>query len=227
VHRRRWLPIALAVLMFTTVLTAFLPGQAVAQPTSIVVNGDFEQPVVFGDYATVGPPGFDGWTVDAGTVDIVHELWTAASGLQSLDLNGFCCIPAGSISQALPTTPGATYILSFSLAGNPDPVPICLGSPQVKEMEVFWGEASLGVFEFDVTGHTLADPGWQQISMPVAAGPSTTTLRFTSLLDGFACGPALDDVAVTQSPTLPERPGKGCGDKNHVHQREGDCKKTP
>jgi hypothetical protein len=23
------------------------------------------------------------------------------------------------------------------------------------------------------------------------------------------------------------RPGKGCGDKNHIHEREGECKKPP
>jgi len=27
--------------------------------------------------------------------------------------------------------------------------------------------------------------------------------------------------------TTPSRPGKGCGDKNHLHEREADCKKPP
>jgi hypothetical protein len=34
-------------------------------------------------------------------------------------------------------------------------------------------------------------------------------------------------VPVPVPPTQPLKPGKGCGDKNHVHQREGECKKTP
>jgi hypothetical protein len=28
-------------------------------------------------------------------------------------------------------------------------------------------------------------------------------------------------------PPQPQKPGKGCGDKNHVHEREGECKKPP
>jgi DNA-binding beta-propeller fold protein YncE len=34
-------------------------------------------------------------------------------------------------------------------------------------------------------------------------------------------------VAVSPQPSQPRRPGKGCGDKNHVHEREADCKKPP
>jgi hypothetical protein len=30
-------------------------------------------------------------------------------------------------------------------------------------------------------------------------------------------------VALAASPSV--KPGKGCGDKNHVHYREADCKK--
>ncbi len=30
----------------------------------------------------------------------------------------------------------------------------------------------------------------------------------------------------TTPPTQEVRPGKGCGDKNHVHEREAACKKT-
>jgi choice-of-anchor C domain-containing protein len=193
-------PVWKLAVAFAAVL-AVLPARAGAQDqASIVVNGDFEVPVV-SNYQPFYPPGFDAWTVDAGSVDIVHELWAAASGVQSVDLNGNCCDP-GSILQNLPTTTGAGYVLSFSFAGNPDPNPICLTSPVIKRMEVFWGETSVGVFVFDTTGHTLADPGWQAVSLPVTANASTTTLRFTSLIPG-ACGPALDDVAVTPRPGVP------------------------
>jgi choice-of-anchor C domain-containing protein len=221
--RRRSFPLWKLALALTVVLAAVVPARAAAQ-ASIVVNGDFEVPVV-SNYQPFFPPGFDGWAVDSGSVDIVRELWTAASGAQSIDLNGDCCA-AGSISQNLATTPGATYVLSFSYAGNPDPNPICASSPVVKQSEVFWGGTSLGVLVFDTTGHTLADPGWQTASLPVTAAESTTTIRFTSLTPG-ACGSALDDVAVTTSVAQPERPGKGCGDKNHVHERELDCTKLP
>jgi hypothetical protein len=102
---------------------AIVPSQAGAQnQASIVVNGDFEQPAVSGLWVAVGPPGFDGWTVDSGTVDIVHELWSAASGAQSLDLTGLLDEP-GTISQSLPTTPGGTVRPEFRVRGQPRPEP--------------------------------------------------------------------------------------------------------
>jgi choice-of-anchor C domain-containing protein len=211
-------------LALSAVLAAIAPAQAAAQ-TTIVANGDFEAPVVTGNFEVFFPPGFDAWTVDAGSVDIVRELWSAASGTQSVDLNGNCCDP-GAIMQSLTTTPGVTYSLSFSFAGNPDPNPICASSPVIKQMEVFWAGTSLGVFAFDTTGHTLADPGWQAISLPVSASSGVTTLRFASLIPG-ACGPALDNVAVTEGVPQASRPGQGCGDRNHIHVREDDCSKPP
>jgi choice-of-anchor C domain-containing protein len=215
-----------AALVLGLVLSVVLPAQAAGQ-TSIVVNGDFESPAVPGSFQVFFPPGFDSWTVDAGSVDVVHELWTAASGVQSVDLNGNCCA-AGAISQVLPTTAGTTYTLSFAFAGNPDPNPICASSPVVKQMEVFWDGASAGTFTFDTTGHTLADPGWQTTSLSVTAPSGATTLRFGSLIPG-ACGPTIDDVAVVAAGGPPQetRPGLGCGDPNHVHEREAECRQAP
>ena len=34
-------------------------------------------------------------------------------------------------------------------------------------------------------------------------------------------------VAVSPAPARARRPGKGCGDRNHVHDRRADCKKPP
>jgi DNA-binding beta-propeller fold protein YncE len=34
-------------------------------------------------------------------------------------------------------------------------------------------------------------------------------------------------VATTRATPAARRPGKGCGDKNHVHDRQADCKKPP
>ena len=202
-----------------------LPGQAAAQ-TSLVANGDFESPVVSGTFENFPWPGFDSWRVeprapdgDWASIDIVRGLWPAASGAQSLDLNGSYGDGA-AMTQTLATSAGVTYTLSFAFAGNPDPAESCATSPVVKSMEVLWGGTSVGVFTFDTTGRSLADPGWQTISVPVTAAQATTTLGFTSLVYG-ACGPVLDAVAVTPAPF---RPGKGCGDRNHVHARAADCR---
>ena len=224
IHSRRFRSNLKLTLALAAALAALAPAQAAGQ-TSIVVNGDFESPVVVGNFGYFAPPGFDSWTVDQGSVDLVRDLWTAASGAQSLDLTGACCEP-GSVSQVLSTTAGAAYALTFAFAGNPDPNPVCGSSAVVKQMEVFWGGTSLGVFAFDTAGHTLADPGWQTISLPVTASSGVTTLRFTSLTSG-ACGPALDAVSVTEGLPHASRKGRGCGDKIHVHAGEADCRKPP
>src|SRR5688572_11733896 len=134
------------------------PDWQVLPRTELVANGDFELPVVVGDFGYFAPPGFDSWTVESGSVDIVRELWTAASGAQSLDLNGACCAPA-TIAQVLPTTAGTSYRLNFAFAGNPDPAEACDSSPRVTQMKVFWGDTSLGLFNFDTANQTPSDPG--------------------------------------------------------------------
>jgi choice-of-anchor C domain-containing protein len=205
-------------LVLTAMLTAtggMVSGHvAAADAPSIGVNGDFENPVVSGLWTAVYPPGFDSWTVDSGSVDIVHLLWTAPSGVQSIDLDGNCC-GTGSVSQSLSTSPGSKYVLSFWFAGNPDPNPIC-GPPGVKRMEAFWGGTSLGVFSFDTTEHSLEDPGWERISLPVTATGRATTLRFASLTPG-ACGPAIDGVAVVPSVTTVSIDIKPGSVKNPIH----------
>jgi hypothetical protein len=213
-------------LALVALVSVVLTARAEAQ-TSIVANGDFESPVVSGAFGNFTWPGFDSWGVepsapdgDWASIDIVRDLWPAASGGQSVDLNGSYGSGA-SLRQTLTTQIGATYALSFAFAGNPDPSEACGTSPVVKSMEVLWGETRVGLYTFDTTGRSLADPGWQTISVPVMATTATTILRFDSLVYG-ACGPALDAVAVTPAAF---RPGKGCGDGNHVHARAADWKR--
>lgn len=159
-------------------------------------NGDFEAPRVSGAFAQFFPPGFKKWDITRGSIDIVHTFWQAASGVQSIDLDGTA---RGAIAQGVPTVPDAEYLLSFQLAGNPD-MSFCPDpSAQIKRMEVFWGATSLGIFEFDVAGHTFADMGWTPVSIPVTAPDTKTRLRFISRTRGL-CGPTLDDVAVTPAP---------------------------
>ncbi|HEV2071154.1 MAG TPA: DUF11 domain-containing protein [Acidimicrobiales bacterium] len=78
-------------------------------------------------------------------------------------------------------------------------------------------------------------------------GPNTATFTLVVKVDANAQGaitntatatladdPDLSNntatVVTNVTPTTPTqgvRPGKGCGDKNHIHQREGECKKAP
>ena len=201
------------------------PLRAAAQ-ASIVANGDFEAPVVSGAFENFPWPGFDSWRVeprapdgDWASIDIVRDFWPAASGAQSLDLNGSYGDGA-AMTQTLATGAGVNNTLELRVCRKPGPGGGMRDLTDGKSMEVLWGGTSVGVFTFDTTGGSLADLGWQTISVPVTAAHSTTTLGFTSLVYG-ACGPALDAVAVTPATF---RPGKGCGDRNHAHARAADCR---
>jgi choice-of-anchor C domain-containing protein len=129
-----------------------------------------------------------GWIVGGVSIDLVASYWQAASGLQSVNLNG---LGAGSIYQDVPTAPGHAYSLSFALAGNPE----C--GPTVKQMQVSWGSSVVAGLTFDVTGHSDASMGYQYRAYRVIASGPVTRLAFESLVGG-ACGPVLDDVSVTE-----------------------------
>lgn len=167
-----------------------------AQSQNLVVNGDFESPAIatnFVSHPTGGSVG--GWVVDRGSVDVARTCWEAATGSQSVDLNG---LTAGGIHQDLSTTPGTTYLLRFALAGNP------LAGPSLKRVEVGWGSTT-SVVTFDTAGRSSADMGWSYQQLSVRADATTTRVRFVSLTTGDA-GPAIDDVSVTAATTVPTTP---------------------
>ncbi len=86
-----------------------------------VVNGGFEQLPVLNtaSYDTVpaGSAQLAPWAVSSGSVDHIGQYWTAAEGVQSLDLDGSA---PGAIRQAVPTVAGHTYRVAFSYSANPD-----------------------------------------------------------------------------------------------------------
>ena len=141
-----------------------------------------------------------GWTVTAGNIDWIQGFWTSEDGLRSLDLSGY---NAGAISQTFDTTVGATYFVSFWLAGNPD------AGPAVKTMTVGTDASGSPVttYTFDTTGHSDSSMGWTLEGYSFTASAGSTTLTFTSLTDTNA-GPALDNVSVTQVATT----GASCKD---------------
>jgi len=173
---------ALSALLFVG-----LVGTASAAPVNS--NGSFEtgiEPGVFTTLLAGDNTSIPGWTVESGSVDYIGTYWSASDGDRSLDLTGF---NAGAVSQTFPTVVGHTYEVTFDLAGNP------AGPPAVKTLEVDAGGTATS-YNFDVTGHTLADMGWQQETFSFTATGTSTTLTFTSL-DNTFYGPALDNVAVT------------------------------
>ncbi len=169
-----------------------------AHAQNLVTNGDFETPNLGGGSTTYfAGHSFGGWVVDSGTVDF-GALWQAASGSQSVDMDGIGG-SAGTIYQDIPTSASTPYQLTFALAGN-------FGSgPLVKTIEVFWGTTSLGTFTFDITGKSFSNMGWQDVTIPVPANLTTgaTRLKFVSRT-GSGWGPAIDNVkvSVTTTPNL-------------------------
>jgi choice-of-anchor C domain-containing protein len=177
-------------------LIAVLALAPAAHAGTIILNGSFElgTGAPGGGYVTLGTgnTSIQGWTVSSGTVEWIGTYWQAADGVRSLDLNGNS--PGSIASTAFTTVEGQQYLLTFSLAGNPD------GGPTVKEVWV--SVAGLEkLFSFDVTGKSKTNMGWTNYSLYFTAIDDSTTLSFRSnSLDPRYYGAALDNVDVTAVP---------------------------
>ena len=162
----------------------------------LVVNGSFEdgpEPDPAGPGFTpleAGSTAVPGWTVTRGSVDYVGPYWQHADGRRSLDLNGN---EPGAVAQTLRTRPGATYRVTFRMAGNN-----CPGGPGVKTLVVS-AAGRRGEFTFDATARTYEDMGWVTRTWEFTAAAAETTLEFASTTaEPAACGPALDRVSVME-----------------------------
>jgi choice-of-anchor C domain-containing protein len=160
---------------------------------SAIVNGGFELPgAVNAGFDTLpsGSTAITGWTVGSGSIDWIKGYWQPSEGQHSLDMSGTA---AGSIFQSLTgLAVGATYTVTFDIAGNPD------GGPSMKWLRVSAG-ADTEDFSFDITGHSRGAMGWLTQEFDFTATASTETLTFASLTGGFY-GPALDNVRIEQVP---------------------------
>ena len=65
-----------------------------------------------------GSTAIAGWTVTKGNVDWTDGHWQAAEGSKSIDLDG-AEDTAGAISQTFDTVVNGTYVVTFSMSGNP------------------------------------------------------------------------------------------------------------
>ena len=160
--------------------------------SAALINGSFELGTDPGAYKTLNPGATDitGWTI-TGQLDYIGTYWQASDGSRSLDLSG---LSAGSIQQDIDTTVGYTYIVNFDMAGNPD------GDPTLKQLILEAVGVDAHAFNFDITGHTKSDMGWQTMQWSFVATSATTTLKFTSLVGDTGWGPALDNVTVMAIP---------------------------
>jgi hypothetical protein len=178
-------------------LALTVPAAAVPPPPPppLVTNGDFETPTVAGQPELTEPTGWSTGTVGAKLVGA--QTWTAASGVQSVELSS-PTTETSVIHQPIAAVDGQRYDLSFSYAGNPirdETTPACDGAHAVKSLDLRWDGWMLGQFAADTTGRTTADMGWKTAHVLVDGGASSVYLEF-SANDG-ACGPVIDNVALS------------------------------
>src|SRR5262249_31338272 len=156
------------------------------------VNGGFEEGPPVGNYRAfaAGSTDIKGWVVTRASVDVVGPYWPAAEGKRSIDLHGSPGL--GGLSQAFATKPGRSYLVTFSLAGNPD------GAVPKKLVGVSAAGRS-AAFPFDATGKSLKDMGWVRKSWRFKAQAAKTTLEiYTLMKNDDSCGPVIDDVRVVE-----------------------------
>ena len=138
-----------------------------------------------------------GWTVIRGDIDYIGGYWQASNGVRSLDLIGDQFV--GGVQQTFDTIPGATYLVSFDMAGNP------AGGPTIRPLVVTVA-GNTQSFTFDITGATLSNMNWTPHQFTFVATGTTETIQFVSDLTGdpTACcyGAALDNVQVVALPDL-------------------------
>jgi choice-of-anchor C domain-containing protein len=169
-------------------------------------NGSFENSAQDPGYSTrydEGDQRITGWTVLPNSIDYVGTENSASEGTRSIDLVGNDS--RGGIMQSFDTLPGARYLVTFAVAGNP------VGPPPIKMLEVTVGTET-SRFLFDITGKSRQEMGWTDHQMTFVADESTTTIRFTADTTGQGCcfGPMLDNVRVVQiaNPASPPFPWK-------------------
>jgi choice-of-anchor C domain-containing protein len=191
-----------------------------------VTNGSFETGTFSSapwDTLFPGNTNLTGWTIESGSVDWTGSYWPASEGSRSIDLSGN---GPGVISQSFATTAGNTYTVNFDLSGNP----AC--GPAAKTLTVSAAGAATDSLTYDIliAGNSLGDMKWVARQYSFVATSSSTALTFTSTTT-TSCGPALDNIVVTETvpvpPTLADCKDAGWltmidADRNGF-KNQGDC----
>ncbi len=155
---------------------------------NILINGSFEEGGSVGSFKTLRKGDkIPGWTVTKATVDLTGNYFKCQDGQNSIDLNG---TPGfGGIKQRFFTEKGKKYLLSFYLAGNP------VGDPKIKKLLVSFGDQTREL-EFDITGKSRDNMGWEYHEFVFKAKDRATILKFESNHKSGPTnwGPAIDNV---------------------------------
>jgi hypothetical protein len=177
-----------------------------AQGANLVKNGSFETPQVpSGSYQLFNTGNsFSRWTVvgATGNVAIVNQDFTycahtfpAKRGVQFIDLTGTTNTATG-VQQAIRTTPGSTYSLSFFIGNVYDTASNCGTTSTVS---VLIDGVPVASFT-NKAGKGSSQIAWRKFSTDFVAQNSSTTI---ALINGDPSGDTangLDAVAVVPAP---------------------------
>ena len=166
---------------------------------ALILNPSFEDgillPAGFQPIFAPDNTSIHNWTVGGGGVDYINTFWPAASGSRSVDLS---MVSAGSISQTLTDLIGGQwYRITYMMAGNPD-TSAGPNTDNIKSLTISAG-AFAAVHNFDITGSTMSNLGWQQRHFDFQADGTTAQLLLASNEDSFY-GPVVDDFSISIAP---------------------------
>jgi len=195
------------IVIMAIIATMVLSVSVLGQP-NLIVNGDFETPVVgitvghrghptvttHSDWDAFIPDQVPGWTVqisgnDGGPPGPDLEFWNTLmpgmpySGEQYVELDGW---DPTKISQVVSTIPGAPYELSY--AWRPRSGVNC-------QMKVW-------VDGVEVGNHSGTSGGWTHVTYPFTATSSSTTIAFAEVGPDDQLGMLLDAVNLVLVPIV-------------------------
>jgi hypothetical protein len=191
----------------------------IAAAGNILENSSFEVPKVpRGEYARFptgstlgtcglampGSPGYQTgcWRVFGGDIDVASSgVWDAKAGKQSLELNGST---SGDVLQLYAAQPNTTYQLSFWLAGDPlvaGTVSLLAVQEQFDSAGSYTTGSAIGSYNFDTTGHSADNMGYQLVTGSFTTGPSAAYVDIelqstTFVVSSPWWGPVVDQVTL-------------------------------
>lgn len=100
------------------------------------------------------------------------------------------------MTQTFTTLPGATYTVTYALAGNPQSTPV------LKSGSVLIDGQNFQDFSFDTTGKTRTNMGYVNRQFTFQAANPSTAISFASTTPS-AYGPVIDDVRIERCAPCP------------------------
>ncbi|NRR34298.1 DUF642 domain-containing protein [Oxalobacteraceae bacterium] len=187
---------------FVLASTLILSAAAAHAETNLLTNGSFETPSIAGTSYVLygqGSTAITGWTVVGDDTQLTRAEFLAASeGSQWIDLTGIYGYNKGLRSDAVATTVGQRYTLSFDIGDYYVP------GFQTATIGVSINNGSQTLFT-NIYEAGVMD--WKRQTLSWVADSSSASITFLGAENGSLsnnAGIGLDNVVFTQAPAVPE-----------------------